>query len=199
MSFWTWIDGGESMPANRTWRQRLALRFGHHLAVRHGNVFIDPTARISPDARIHPRAGELRIGARCTVGPGVILQGNVTLGDDSSIQAGSIIIGYGNREDRAGQITIGNKVRIAPFVQMIAGNHNFDDITRPIHDQGVTPAPITVEDDCWIAGRTVLTSGVTVHTGAVVAAGAVVTKDVPARAIVGGIPARVIRLRGPAS
>lgn len=196
MSFWTWIDGGESMPQNRTWRQRLALRFGRHLATRHGNVVIDPTARVSPDARIHPRGGSIRIGARSTVAPGVTLQGNVDIGEDSSVQTGSILVGYGDRETRAGLIKIGDCVRIAPFVQMIAGDHNFADITRPIARQGLTPAPIVIENDVWVAGRVIVTAGVTVQHGSILAAGAVVTRDVAPFSIMGGVPARLLRTRG---
>lgn len=195
MSFWTWIDGGESMPHGRTWRQRLALRFGRHLATRHAHVFIDPTARISPDARIHPRNGSIRIGARSTIAAGVTLQGNVDIGDDSSVQTGSILVGYGDRETRAGLISIGNHVRVAPFVQMIAGNHNFDDLDRPIAKQGLTLAPIVIEDDVWVAGRVILTAGTRIGHGSVLAAGAVVTKDVAPCSIMAGIPARLLRRR----
>lgn len=196
MSFWTWIDGGESMPRARTWRQRLALRFGRHLATRHGHVFIDPTACISPDARIHPRGGSIRIGARSTIAPGVTLQGNVDIGEDSSVQTGSILIGYGDRDTRAGRIVIGNFVRIAPFVQMIAGNHNFADLDRPIAKQGLSLAPIVIEDDVWVAGRVIITAGVHVGRGSILAAGAVVTKAVAPLSIMGGVPARLIRTRG---
>lgn len=199
MSFWTWIDGGESMPPNRTWRQRLALRFGRHLAMRHGNVIIDPTARISPDARIHPRNGSIRIGANVTIAAGVTLQGNVDIGDNSSVQTGSILIGYGDRESRAGRISIGNHVRIAPFVQMIAGNHNFDDTGRPIAVQGLTLSPIIIEDDVWVAGRVIITAGVRIGHSSVLAAGAVVTKDVVPWSIMAGVPARLLRSRKPES
>lgn len=195
MSFWTWFDGGESMPKAHTWRQRLALRFGRHLATRHGHVVIDPTACVHPDARIHPRGGSIRIGANSTVAPGVILQGNVDIGANSSVQAGTILIGYGDREKREGLITIGDHVRIAPFVQMIAGNHNFGDVTRPIAKQGLTPAPITIEDDVWVAGRVIITAGTRIGHGSILAAGTVVTKDVAPFSIMAGIPAKLLRRR----
>lgn len=196
MSLWTWIDGGESMPQARTWRQRLALRFGRHLATRHGHVSIDPAARVSPDARIHPRGGSIRIGAHSTIAPGVTLQGNVDIGENASVQTGTILIGYGDRDTRAGLISIGNHVRIAPFVQMIAGNHNFADLDRPIAKQGLTLAPIVIEDDVWVAGRVIVTAGVRIGRGSVLAAGAVVTRDVAPLSIMAGIPARLLRTRG---
>ncbi len=195
MSFWTWFDGGESMPVARNWRQRLALRFGRYLATRHAHVSIDPTARLSPDARIHPRGGSLRIGANSSIAPGAVVQGNVDIGDHSSVQTGTILIGYGDRDTRDGRIVIGNHVRIAPFVQMIAGNHNFADLGRPIAAQGLTHAPIIIEDDVWVAGRVIITAGVTIGRGSILAAGAVVTKDVPPFSIMGGVPAKLIRRR----
>jgi acetyltransferase-like isoleucine patch superfamily enzyme len=195
MSFWIWFDGGESMPQNRTWRQRAALRFGRWLASRHGHVEIARTARVSPAARVHPRDGYIRIGAGSTVAPGVILQGNVDIGENSSVQAGSILVGYGDRETRAGLIKIGRDVRIAPFVQIIAGNHNFADPARPIASQGVAPAPVVIEDDVWVAGRVIITAGVRIGTGSVLAAGAVVTRDVAPGSVAGGVPARLLRRR----
>jgi acetyltransferase-like isoleucine patch superfamily enzyme len=197
MSFWIWFDGGESLPSNRTWRQRLALRVGRYLATRHGHVAVAASARLSPEARIHPRTGRIAIGAHTTVASGALIQGNVDLGSDCSVQTGSILIGYGDRTTRAGLIRIGDRVRIAPGVQLIAANHRFEDVTRPIHGQGLEPAPIVVEDNVWIAGRVIITAGVTVGRDAILAAGAVVTKDVPAYAIVGGVPARVLRSRLP--
>lgn len=195
MSFWIWFDGGESMPGTRTWRQRLALRFGRYLATRHGHVALGPDVRLSPEARIHPRGGKMHFGARVSIAPCAIVQGNVDLGEDCSIQAGSILVGYGDRDTRAGLIRLGDRVRVAPGVQLIAANHRFDDVTRPIHGQGLEPAPIIVEDNVWIGGRVVVTAGVTVGRDAILAAGAVVTKDVPPYAIVGGVPARAIRSR----
>lgn len=195
MSFWNFIDGGQNMPQNQTPGQKMAIWFGRYLATRHGHVTLAPDTLVHPEARVHPRNGSIAIGAHCTIAPGVILQGNVTMGDNSSIQSYSIIIGYGSREEPAGRIVIGNYVRIAPFVQMIAANHNFSDPDKPIGLQGLTPAPIIIEDDVWVAGRATITAGVTVGTGSVIAAGAVVTRDIPPRSIVGGVPAKVIKSR----
>jgi acetyltransferase-like isoleucine patch superfamily enzyme len=195
MSFWIWLEGGHSIPQGSTWRHRLSLWMGRKLATRHQHVSIDPSTKISPEARIHPRTGQIRIGAKGTVAAGAIIQGNVTLGDHCSVQTGTLLIGSGSRENPDGQIKIGNYVRIAPFVQMIATNHRFDDPDKPIHLQGMMPAPITIEDDVWVAGRVMIMAGVTVGRGSVLAAGAVVTKDVPPFSIVGGVPAKLIKKR----
>ena len=197
MSFWIWMTGGHNMPQNRTWRDRFALWCGRRLALRHAHVEIGEGCRISPEARINPRQGRIVIGPGCTIAAGAIVQGNVELGANCSVQTGSILIGYGTRENPEGRIKFGDNVRVAPFVQMIAGNHVIADTERPICQQGLEAKPITIGDDVWVAGRAIVTAGVTVGRGAVLAAGAVVTRDVPAWAIAGGVPAKVIRSRKP--
>ncbi len=200
MSFWIWIDGGYSMlPHGKSWRQRFSLWAGRRLATRHRHVHVDPTCRLSPEARIHPRTGEIHIGARTTIAAQAIVQGNVQIGEDCSVQIGTMLIGSGTREKPEGAIRIGNHVRIAPFVQMIAANHRFEDPDVPIGRQGMYQKPIVIEDDVWVAGRVIITAGVTIGRGSVLAAGAVVTRDVPPYSVVGGVPARVIKSRKPAT
>jgi acetyltransferase-like isoleucine patch superfamily enzyme len=99
----------------------------------------------------------------------------------------------------SGGIQIGDNVLMSPGVSMFAENHNYDHVDKPIIEQGVTRAPIVVEDDCWLASNSTILAGVHIGTGSIVAAGAVVTKDVPARTIVAGNPARVIKERLPIS
>ncbi len=99
------------------------------------------------------------------------------------------------------RIRIGNKVLFGPEVTIRGGNHRTDLVGRFIFD--VTDAEkrpeddlgVLIEDDVWIGTRAVIVHGVTIGRGAIVGAGAVVTKDVPPYAIVGGVPARVIRFR----
>lgn len=197
MSFWIWISGGSNRPLNHTLGQKFALWCGRFLALRYKHVEIGPHAKISPEARIHPREGRIQIGANCLIAPGAIVQGNVQIGDNGSIQTGSILVGYGSWKNPECGIRIGNNVRIAPFVQIIAANHRFDDIHQPIAKQGLEFKPVIIEDDVWIAGRVIITAGVTIGTGSVLAAGAVITKDVPPWSIVGGVPAKVIKSRIP--
>jgi acetyltransferase-like isoleucine patch superfamily enzyme len=97
----------------------------------------------------------------------------------------------------SGLIRIGDNVMMSPRVSLYAENHNFADTMRPMKDQGVTREPIIIEDDCWIAAHSIVLAGVTIGRGSIVAAGSVVTKDVPAYSIVAGSPARVIRSRLP--
>lgn len=99
----------------------------------------------------------------------------------------------------SGGIEIGNHVLMSPRVSMFAENHNFGRLDVPMRDQGVTRQAVVVEDDCWLASGSTILAGVRIGTGAVVAAGAVVTKDVPPHAIAAGVPARIQGWRKPPS
>jgi acetyltransferase-like isoleucine patch superfamily enzyme len=91
---------------------------------------------------------------------------------------------------------IGNDVLFASEVALVGGDHKFDDISVPMRASGLDELKtIKIEDNVWIGHRAVIMHGVTIGTGAVVAAGAVVTRDVPPNAIVGGNPAKFIRYR----
>lgn len=108
-------------------------------------------------------------------------------------------------EQSGEKLTIGNYVSIAPGVQFLLGvNHQLKTITTfPLYSRLIQPSArdaltngeIVVEDEVWIGTDAVIMSGVRIGKGAIVAAGAVVTKDVPPYAIVGGIPAAIIRYK----
>ena len=95
----------------------------------------------------------------------------------------------------SGYIEIGDNVMISPRVSIYSENHNFEHSERPMIEQGVTRSYVKIENDCWIAANAIILAGVTVGKGAIVAAGAVVTKDVPPFSIVAGNPAQVIKNR----
>lgn len=92
-------------------------------------------------------------------------------------------------------ITVRNNVRIGQYCCFLTTNHNFDRRNKLIIEQGIYGEPITIHDDCWIAAHVTILPGVTIGKGSVVAAGAVVTKDVPAYTIVGGVPAKILKQR----
>ncbi len=111
------------------------------------------------------------------------------IGDDSNL-------GDYNFVGAAGGVRIGRNVLIGQGVRFHSENHVIARTDVPIKAQGVTNEGIVVEDDVWLGSGVIVLDGVTIGRGAVVAAGSVVTKDVPRFAIVGGVPARVIRFRG---
>jgi hypothetical protein len=92
----------------------------------------------------------------------------------------------------AGNVRLGDGVRIASFATLYGFNHVFDDPDVPIWMQGLREEGIVVGDDVWIGTHAVICDGVDVGAHSVVAAGAVVTTDVPPYAVVGGVPARVL-------
>jgi maltose O-acetyltransferase len=97
--------------------------------------------------------------------------------------------------NQPGDLVLGSHVMIAPYVTITAVSHDFADPGRPMQLQGAWSKPVVIEDDVWIGTRSVILPGVRLGRGAIVGAGAVVTKDVPPYAIVGGNPARVIKYR----
>ncbi len=117
----------------------------------------------------------------CTINNGV---GDVHIGNNSLIGMGNTIIG---------PVTIGKDVIFAQNIVASALNHEYRDVTKPIHAQPILTAAIVVEDECWIAANAVITAGVTIGKHSVIAAGAVVTKDIPPYSVAVGNPAKVIK------
>jgi acetyltransferase-like isoleucine patch superfamily enzyme len=95
-----------------------------------------------------------------------------------------------------GGVTIGNHTRIACHTVIVASNHNFDDVTKNIHEQGVNAKGVVIGNDVWIGAGVRILDGVHIGDHVVIGAGSVVTKDIPENAIAVGVPARVIRKRG---
>lgn len=110
--------------------------------------------------------------------------GDVVIGDHTRIGLHNTIIG---------PVDIGNHVNLAQGITVTALNHNFSDTNKRIDEQGVSTNPVTIEDDVWVGANAVILPGVTIGEHCVVAAGAVVTKDVPPHSLVVGVPAKVIK------
>ena len=92
-------------------------------------------------------------------------------------------------------IIIGDNVMIADGVSIRDTDHNFHDINTLINKQGITTSPIVISNNVWIGYGAVITKGVSIGEGAIIGANAVVTKNVESNAIVGGVPAKLIRFR----
>lgn len=152
------------------------------------NVIIDATSasgvRLGPGVTV--ARGAAILGSGVLAEPGV----GVTVGAGTAIGMNDVVWGQGG-------VTIGARCMLGPNVVLVSENHAHDDPTVPMNRQGGVRAPIVLGDDVWIGANAVVTMGVTIGDGAVVGAGAVVTRDVPARTVVGGVPARVLRDRGP--
>ena len=110
--------------------------------------------------------------------------GDVVIGDHTRVGLHNTVIG---------PVTIGSHVNLAQGITITALNHNFGDKSQRIDDQGVSTDPVIVGDDIWIGANAVILPGVNIGHHSVVAAGAVVTKDVPPHSLVAGVPAKIIK------
>jgi acetyltransferase-like isoleucine patch superfamily enzyme len=131
------------------------------------------------------------------------------LGEDSTIEdfsainngVGPVIIGdrtkIGLSNTIIGPVTIGNDIRLAQNITLSGLNHNYEDVSMPIHVQGVSTAPIIIEDETWIGANVVVVAGVTIGKHSIVAAGSIVTKDIPPYSVAVGNPARVLKKYNP--
>ena len=115
--------------------------------------------------------------------------GNISLGHDVFINHHVELIAENSF------IQIGSYVRIGQYTTILTLIHEYKEKSRPMFLQKDSYAGVVIEDDVWIGARCVILPGVKIHKGAVIGAGAVVTKDVPAYSVVGGVPARVIKKR----
>lgn len=110
--------------------------------------------------------------------------GDVVIGDHTRVGLHNTIIG---------PVKIGNHVNLAQGITVTALNHTFTNPEKRIDEQGVSTTPVAIGDDIWIGANAVILPGVTIGEHSVIAAGAVVTKDVPPHSLVAGVPARIIK------
>jgi acetyltransferase-like isoleucine patch superfamily enzyme len=176
------MDGWAAIESGVRLRFANQIRLGHRAYLDHG-------------VYVHACPRGVEIGPRTLVMHGAVLHvynfrdlpnAGIWIGRDSLIGEHTVIRGQGG-------VTIGDRVYTSPLVQIVAVNHVFDDPSRSFTEQGITAQGIVIEDDVWIGSGAVICDRVTVGHGAVVAAGAVVTEDVPPHTVVAGVPARVVR------
>lgn len=136
---------------------------------------------------------DAKIGKGTKVHSTVILRqgNNIEIGKGSLINHNNVLqAGKGNAK-----IIIGDYVHTGVNVMIIAFNHAFDTREIPTIKQDYYDASVIIEDDVWIGGGATILAGVKIGKGAIIASGAVVNKDVPAYSIVGGVPAKIIKIR----
>jgi len=130
-------------------------------------------------------AHDLAIGDRTCISGGTIIKDHVSIGANSLIGLNCYI---GGKVTIGAETMLGNNVSILGFDHGLAPEH-------PMIHQNITMKGITIGNDCWIGANVTIVDGVTINDHAIIAAGAVVTKDVAAWTIAGGIPAKPIRDR----
>lgn len=160
------------------------------------NIKFGNSAYVDSGCRLHASVAAIEIGDNSRIMRNAYLATYVSnarsgegiyIGNKSWIGCNSVL-GAGQ-----GGIFIGNNVIIAPNVTIATGNHDFKDIAATTAKQEYTGSPIHMHDDVWVGANSVIVGGVTIGKHAVIAAGSVVTKDVPAYTVVGGVPAKEIK------
>jgi acetyltransferase-like isoleucine patch superfamily enzyme len=172
-------------PSHRAWAEEWQREVQQRL-IDLETVQIGSGCFVSPDAHIFAEPGRpVIIGDGCSIAASAFVHGPVVLANGVSLNARVSLDGG------AVGIRIGEGTRIATGATLYAFDHGLAP-DRPIRQQSVTSKGITIGTDVWIGANAGITDGVTIGDHAVVGMGAVVTRDVPEWAIVGGTPARVI-------
>lgn len=156
-----------------------------------------PRVRFGPRCDVRPGLS-IRLGTEGTVafGAGCVLDRYLTVESHGRLVLGDrTILGHHVTLAARESVLIGKDCLIAELVSIRDHDHRFTDAERPIRTQGAQVGRVRIGDDVWVGAKATVTRGVTIGDHAVVGANAVVTNDVPAWAIVGGIPARVLRYR----
>jgi acetyltransferase-like isoleucine patch superfamily enzyme len=173
----------------RVFARLLRLRY---VTARGGRLQLDGPAFVAPRVTLEIGAeGRLALGRWTWIGGGTRIrchEGRVSIGAKTVIGEDCTITAYQH-------VSIGRECMVADRAMLIDFDHHFDDPERPIRLQGIDKHDVRVGDNVWIGYGACILRGVSVGENAVVGAGSVVTRDVPANAVVGGAPARIIRMR----
>lgn len=171
---WFIMNQAETRPR---WYIRALAPFYQHRG-RHSKIY-SSVRMDTPPYRAFSLGTHSIIESYCCINNAV---GDVVIGDYTRIGLHCTVIG---------PVSIGHHVNLAQGITVTALNHNFDDYQKLIDEQGVSTEQVVIEDDVWIGANAVILPGVTIGRHAVVAAGAVVTKNVPSGTLVAGVPAVV--------
>ncbi len=171
---------------------RLIVRLGIWRLRLRGKLKLDGLAFIGPGCSIE--VGErstIELGRWSWVGHGCKIrshEGTVSIGAKTVLGQECTISSYQH-------VSIGRECVIADRVMLIDFDHGMVEVDRPIRLQGIYKRDVRVGNNVWIGYGACILRGVTVGDNAVIGTNAVVTRDVPANAVVAGVPARVLRMR----
>jgi acetyltransferase-like isoleucine patch superfamily enzyme len=186
---WSWTYKQRAFPHFRG--RGVQVLNPRYLSVGKNVVFGDDCF-ISPFSK----AG-VNLGPRVTVGAGARLLASgvvrdpgegIRIGSHSAIGVDNLILGQGG-------VFVGDDVLLGPSVTIVSENHSFDGIVGPIRNAAGQRESVTIGNDVWIGAGCVIMAGVTIGDGCVVGGGSIVVKDLPARSIAVGNPAKVLRQR----
>jgi acetyltransferase-like isoleucine patch superfamily enzyme len=169
------------------WRRWNLSRRGLQL---HRSCYVGPGVSLGPD-HVDRLNGTVEVGEACELNQGVQLNpwgGSIRIA--RRVWLGPYVVVYGH-----GGVDIGEETLISMHATILSSNHSVPQVGMFIRDTPDVLLPTKIGRDVWVGANAVILGGVTIGDGAVVGAGAVVTRDVEAGAIVAGIPARIVRLR----
>lgn len=176
-------------------------------------VFVSPSAKIICPSKLH-FGKNFSVGYQCYINAmsrnGLICGDNVSLGFHTHIElsgslhhiADKMVIGnnvglgsHGHYGAGIGGLEIGDDTIVGNYVSFHPENHNFSDLEVPIRSQGVNGKGIKIGKNCWIGAKATFLDGAILGDGCVVAAGAVVKGEFPSNSIIGGVPAKILKMR----
>ena len=182
-----WYFAGEGTPEEKEdqlqYQALLKQLYGAKIA---SDCYISSSASITGSGG---RGDFFKIGRNSFVAAGAYITGSVVMGDNCSINPYVTI---------RGKFRCGHGVRIGAYTCIVGFNHGFDRLDMPIYEQPQSFKGIELGDDIWVGAQVMIVDGITVGSHAILAGGAVITKNVPDYAIVGGNPAKIIRMRNKA-
>jgi acetyltransferase-like isoleucine patch superfamily enzyme len=165
----------------------VVIRYGHFFSKIGANTFFDGIPKFEPDF-LAPL--KIELGKNCFIYDRVTFRGRgkLIIGNNVSMQGG-VVFAVND------EVIIGNNVIFADNVSIRNSDHRYEDLTKPMRDQGELIKNIKIEDDVWLGANTVILKGVTIGKGAIIASNTVVSKSVEPYQIVGGVPAKLIKSR----
>jgi acetyltransferase-like isoleucine patch superfamily enzyme len=167
-------------------RASISIRFLGRSVTAHPSAWISLRSVIRVNC-----GGSISIGKNCEIHPFSMLLthgGDIHIGDNCSVNPYTIIYGCGGAY-------IGNSVRIAAHVMIVPENHNPGTDEVPLYQSGTTRKGIRIDDNVWIGAGVKILDGVSIGRNAVIGAGSVVTRSIPANATAAGVPARIVGTR----
>jgi len=206
-------------------REFISIMTSKAFSAIRGTLFVKPFLKRSNGIIFAESGAKVKFGHKVKVGSGLNLMknsainalsysgveigNNFTLGKYAMIECTGVLRNVGNSLKIGnnvginhfcfigvrGDIEIGDNVIFGPRVNVFSENHNYHDIAVPIKNQGVIKGKTVIGNDVWIGANVSIMSDVTIGDGCIIAAGAVVTKDIPAYSVIGGVPAKVLKNR----